>query len=670
MTMTLAVLFFVNSYGQEADRINLDDAVQQVIGKLLVENDKDDSVRISRGVKHVADLWIKDNGTPDDFQRFCQKNFIPSGPELDSAFITIERQFEFIKGYSRELSIALDLPIITMTRPVTEMDRLFSQSKPSPDYFKSKLAFAIALNFPYYTIAEKEQSGKDWTRKQWAMVRIGDMFNLRTDPDNEPIQEPLPDDLRDYTSLYILSMDHMLSSNMKLLFPEGTRLNCHNGLRDEIKGLYSRDNSLERQRMINKIMDHIIYQTIPECMIGETQYYWEPFSNQVFNKKGDRFVKTDFSTEADRRYQVLHYNMTAKMRQDNKYPEGSTYLTRTFESRQLSEKRIVELLESVVKTPEKKEVARIIEERLGRDLEPFDIWYGDFQSNSNYNMDKLDEIIRQKYPTPLSFQKDLPQILRKLGFSNDQADFFGNHVIVNSIPSGGHANAPQMKGAKAYLRTRFEPSGMNYKGYRIGMHEIGHTIQQNASMYLGDYYFLKGIPSSPFTEAMADLIAYRNMVGLGLTPSYSSEDQESNALSTYWFVCEMGAEALHEIRVWHWLYEHPDATVEELKNATIGLAKEIWNEYFADTFGQKDVPLFAIYNHFISGALYLHSYPIGNIVLMQLEEYFQGRDFATEMVRMCTIGRLTPDLWMTQATGKPLSSEPLLNALRTALKNY
>jgi hypothetical protein len=99
------------------------------------------------------------------------------------------------------------------------------------------------------------------------------------------------------------------------------------------------------------------------------------------------------------------------------------------------------------------------------------------------------------------------------------------------------------------------------------------------------------------------------------------------------------------------------------------LVIEICNEHFLEIFGVKDILLFALYNYFISGALYLHSYPLGNIVLMQLEEYLEGRDFA-EMIRMCTIGKLTPDLWMIEATGKPLSSEPLLNAMRKALHNY
>ena len=669
--LQLILVCFLSGHavGQETIQLDLEDAVEQVIRDLLVENGPD-ADRITRGVKQVAGLWLAENGSEADFATFCMKQFLPSGPGLDTAFMSIERQFELIRGHSREISLALDYPVVTMVRPVSELDRLFARSAPSTDYYKSELALAIALNFPYYSSAEKEQLGAEWSRAEWARVRIGDMFDYRPDPDKEPAPIELPDDLRDYTSLYILSMDHVLSSDMKILFPEGTRLNSHNGLRDEIKGLYSREQPLERQEMISTIVMHIINQTIPQCMIGETDFYWEPEANRVFIREGDQYIETDFLPEADRRYQVLHHSMISKMRRDVMYPEGSSYLTRTFENRQLSEEKIIALLESVVASPEKAVVARMIEERLGRKIKPFDIWYSGFQSHANMSMDELDEIIRKKYPTPLAFQEDIPQILRRIGFPDSQADFLGEHVIVDPVPSGGHANGPQMKGAKAHLRTRFEPYGLNYKGYRVGMHEIGHTIEQNVSMYMSDFYFLKGIPSSPFTEAMADLIAYRDMPGLGVSPSYGQEERALNAISTFWFVCEMGAEALHEIKVWHWLYDHPDATVDELKKATINLAREIWNEYFAEIFGVEDIPIFAIYNHFISGALYLHSYPLGNIVLMQLEEYFEGRDFAAEMIRMCTIGNLTPDLWMIQATGKPLSSEPLLNALRKALEKY
>jgi hypothetical protein len=669
--LTAIILFvFVTSYGygQDTKEIISQSDIEQVTEKLTRSHGSENAARIERGVKHLAALWFEDDGTGAEFQEFCIKQFIPSGPELDKALDIAEQQFEAINGYRRELSLALDYPLVTMARPVTELDRLFSRSGITIDFYKSKLAQAIALNFPYYTNAEKEALGAGWSRKEWAMVRLGDMFDFRTDPDKEPDPVELPDALRDYTNLYIISMDHVLSPGLEILFPEGTRLNSHNGLRDEIKGLYSRNNPLERQRTISTIVMHIIHQTIPGCMIGETSYYWEPQANKVYVKKENRFVETEFEPEPDKRYRVLHHNMTSKMRQDVMYPEGSTYMSRTFENAQLSEEKIVSLLESVVGAPEKKGVASLIEKRIGRKLEPFDIWYTGFSDNKDYNMDDLDQLLREKYPTPMAFQQDIPNILRRVGFQNFEADFIGNRIVVDPIPSGGHANGPQMKGAKAHLRTRFEKDGLNYKGYRVGMHEIGHTIQQNVGTYMTDYYLMKGIPCSPFTEAMADLIAYRSLVGLGVNPEYSAREKMDNALAAFWFVCEIGSVALHEIRVWNWLYDHPDATVEELKKATIDIAKDIWNQYFADVFGVKDVPVLAIYNHFISGALYLHSYPLGNIVLMQLEEYFEGRDFATEMIRTCKIGKLTPDLWMMEATGEEFSSEPLLNAMRKALE--
>lgn len=641
-----------------------------VIDSLTSLYGEDESQRIERGVKHAGSLWFTSDGTEEDFKQFCIKQFVPSGKELDQLFNIAEKQFESINGHLREISIELDYPVVTRQRTVTEIDRLFSLSSPEFDYYKSKLAFAIALNFPFYTPEEKEVNGKDWSRKEWAMARIGDKFDYRINIEDVADPLPLPDDLVDYTGKYILSMDHILSPDMEILFPAGTRLNCHHGLRDEVKGLYTRESPLDRQRIIYQVLMHILDQTIPVCMIGETELFWTPDSNEVFKKEDGKYVKTTFEEEADRRYRFLHNRFSARLREDARFPEGSTWLQRTFENRQLSEERIVGVLEAIVGAPERREVAKILEERLGRKLEPFDIWYPGFQSQSKYDMDELDRIVREKYPTPLAFQEDLPNILKRIGFDDNTADFLGNNVIVDPVRTGGHANGPQMHGEKAHLRTTFEPYGLNYKGYRIGMHETGHTIEQNVALYYTDYYSLKGIPSAPFTECMADLIAYRDMVGLGVSKEYSQKERELNALASFMYVWEMGAEGIHEIRVWKWFYEHPESSVEELRQATLDIAKDIWNEYFAEFFGERDNPILSIYNHFLSGSLYLHAYPLGNVILMQVEEYCSDKDFPTEMVRMCSIGKLTPDLWMKEATGEEVSAEPMLNAVRRAIKNY
>ncbi|EON78373.1 hypothetical protein ADIS_1236 [Lunatimonas lonarensis] len=670
----LLLVFFVvisavlSGNGQQAATVISELEKHELLEELVQRLGQTEADRLARGVDHLRSLWMEADGDHVAFHDFCMKQFIPSGETLDKAFEIAEAQFEAINGYRRELSLVLDYPLTTMLRPVTELDRMVAGANFQPDFFKNKLALAIALNFPYYTHEEKEQFGPEWTRKQWAMVRLGDRFDFRVDPTKEPEALRLPDELRDYTSLYILSMDQVLSPTMEVLFPPGTRLNSHNGLRDEIKGLYSRKDPLQSQRTLNTIVMHIIHQTIPACMIGETPYYWEPEANKVYKKEENRFVEVSFTPEADTRYQVLHHNMTSKMRQDSKYAAGSTYLSRTFDNVQLSEAKIVSLLKSVVGAPEKKAVANLIEKNLGRKLEPFDIWFTNFNDTPDHDMDQLDQVLRQKYPTPMAFQQDIPAILQKVGFSRFEADFIGSRIVVDPIPSGGHANGPQMRGANAHLRTRFEKDGLNYKGYRVAMHEIGHNIEQIVSTYITDHYSLKGIPSSPYTEAMADLLAYRSMVALGVNAEYSAREKSQNALAAFWFVCEIGAVALHEIRVWNWLYLHPDATMEELKEATMDIAKGLWNEYFAEIFGVRDVPIFAIYNHFISGALYLHSYPLGNIVMMQLEEQFEGGDFAEELIRVCKIGKLTPDQWIIEATGKPLSAEPLLQATRKALE--
>ena len=200
------------------------------------------------------------------------------------------------------------------------------------------------------------------------------------------------------------------------------------------------------------------------------------------------------------------------------------------------------------------------------------------------------------------------------------------------------------------------------------MHELGHCVADNLSLYGTDYYFLSGLPTSAFHEGIADLFAYRNIVALGLD-NQNPLEKYMNTLAIFWYVYEKSGVALTDIEVWRWLYEHPEATPDQLKQAVITIAKDVWNQYFAPAFGIKDSPVLSIYNHMVSGSLYLYNYALGNISLLQLEEYIKGKDLETELVRICKFGRLTPDLWMQKAVGAKLSSDPLLQTTNEAL-NY
>ena len=126
--------------------------------------------------------------------------------------------------------------------------------------------------------------------------------------------------------------------------------------------------------------------------------------------------------------------------------------------------------------------------------------------------------------------------------------------------------------------------------------------------------------------------------------------------------------ALVDMYTWQWIYEHPNATANELKETVIDNAKNIWNKYYAPVFGIKNEPILAIYSHMINDPLYLPNYPIGHIISFQLEEFLKDKTFGKEIIRIYSIGRLTPQVWMQKAIGQNISIEPLLNEIKLSIE--
>jgi len=326
------------------------------------------------------------------------------------------------------------------------------------------------------------------------------------------------------------------------------------------------------------------------------------------------------------------------------------------------------MLEQVLTSPLVPQVATLIQTRLGRPLEPFDVWYAGFRPGSKYSEAELDAIIAKKYPTSEAYQKDIPSLLTKLGFAPDRARYVADHIVVDPARGSGHAMGSQMRAERSHLRTRVEKTGMNYKGFNIAVHEMGHNVEQTFSLNDVDYTLLQGVPNTAFTEALAFVFQGQDMALLGL----SSPDAKSEALKTlndFWGTYEISGVALVDMAVWHWMYAHPEATAEQLRAATLEIAKDIWNRYYASVFGKKDVVLLAIYSHMIDSFLYLPDYPIGHLIAFQIEQQMKkAGSIGPEFERMAKMGRVTPDLWMENATGKPVSADPLLASTGDALK--
>jgi len=636
--------------------------------------------RIQRGLLQMSEYWRVQDGDAASFEEFVRTNFAGDPATLDAMFNRYERLLEQLNGHMHEINREFRQQADLDVGPMLPFDGIFAAYDPAAhvldDFFANKGAFVVLLNFPLTTLEERLTQGPKWTRRQWAEARLALAFSKRIPADVNLAIAQAGSDTAEYIAQYNIWMHHVLDQNGERPFPPKLRLLSHWNLRDEIKADYAdTQNGLRKQRMIQQVMEHIVRQTIPQVVVNNPNVDWNPSTNEV---KPAAVKDSDFpapaglpvtnAPEPNTRYAMLLEAFTAERKADPYSPTAPTFIARRFdEDREIPEKRVEAMFEQILTSPLMPKVAKLIQSRLGRPLEPFDIWYDGFRPRGAYTEAQLDAIVAKKYPTAEAYQKDIPNLLIKLGFTPEKAKFLANNIIVDPARGSGHAMGAEMRSEKAHLRTRVEKTGMNYKGYNIAVHEMGHNVEQTFSLNEIDYTLLKGVPNNAFTEALAFVFQGRDLELLGL----AAPDARSDALKTlndFWNTYEMSAVGLVDMGVWHWMYDHPKATPAQLQAATVEIAQNIWNRYYAPVFGKKDVVLLGIYSHMIDSFLYLPDYSIGGMIANQIEgQMKKAGSTGPEFESMAKMGDVTPDLWMKNATGKPVGPEPLLSATEKAL---
>ena len=630
-----------------------------------------DLARAERSIPQLAALWTVEDGTPEQFQSFCLEHFVVDTAALWRMAQTLQANLESLWGCFNKISVDLKLPLHVVGPEPTALDEMFGGFDPSAhfddDMFQQKIAFVVVLNFPFYTLDEKNSMGAQWSRRQWAYARLGDLFTSRVPASaNQQLANQLAA-ADNYISNYNIMMGQLLDDKGNRLFPD-MALITHWGLRDELKTHYNEgDSGLVKQRMIYQVMRRIIDQSIPQCVINNAQYSWNPYSNTLVDAQGHKQDNPD--REPDTRYRYFLDNFHAMQQVDRFNPRYPTAIARAFDQdMEVSYDEIEQLFTSFLSAPEVGEVAHFIEQRLGRKLEPFDIWYDGFKNRSTINEDELTAKTQRLYPDREAFaSKGMPSILKQLGFTADKTQFICSHVTVDPSRGAGHAWESNMRSDNARLRTRIGQNGMDYKGYNIAVHEFGHNVEQTVTLHDVDNYIMKGVPNTAFTEALAFVFQSRDLDFLG----YKNNDNAKESLETldiFWGCYEIMGVSLVDMYSWRWLYDHPDATVQQLKEQVIAIAQQVWNKYFAPYLGEENSTILAIYSHMIDSPLYLPNYPYGHIIQFQLEQQLRGKNIADEIMRIYPAGRLTPQHWMRHAVGSEVSTKPLLAAAAQALK--
>jgi hypothetical protein len=675
------------------------DATAKLVDKLVAKYGAGERARLERGVRQVRAAWRPADGTDRDQRELIEADFVPTGAALDGVFSRFEEVLEQLDGHFREIARALKRHSELDLGPVTSLDKRMAALDPAAhladDLFESKIAVSTLVNFPLTTLKERLDEGDKWSRRQWAEARLAQRFEKRVPAAVQARIQAAGAAAALYIAEYNLLMHHVVDGSTGARpFPRGLRLISHWNLRDELKAAYAGGkDGLTKQRMIAKVMERIVDQSIPQVVINHASVDWDPFTNRVtpspaaeieegaehgwgsersergtHPRAGTPPAQIDTAREPDTRYKMLHDAFLAQRAADPYWPTAPTYVARSFDIlREIPEARFVAMMQEVLTSPLAPRIAKLIEKRLGRPLAPFDLWYAGFRPRAKHAEAELDALTRKRYPTAQAYKNDMPRLLEKLGFSPERARFFADHIAVDPARGAGHAEPAQRRGDNPRLRTRVEAGGMNYKGYNIAVHEMGHNVEQVCSLYLVDHTLLSGVPNMAFTEALAFVFQARDLELLGLGRDLASE--RLKALTDFWETFEIAGVALVDLAVWRWMYAHPNATPAELRAAVVSIARDNWNKYYAPIFGARDSLLLGIYSHMISEFLYLPDYPLGHIIAAQIEEHMRKKGpLGAEFERMASFGSLTPDVWMKHATGEPVSPRALLRTAEEALK--
>ena len=624
-----------------------------------------------KGVAQARALWTEADGSQAEFEQLVADYLCQTDSEKLALFESLSRILENVYQSADLLTVDLLKPTqLTNAAEPQAPDWIMSGYSPlahfSDDMFANKLAFITIINFPHYTLEEKNSLGKNWSRLEWSYARMGDVFTTRVPAEVKTRMAQAFAEAENYIADYNIYMGNLRTEDGRQLWDNDKILLSHWNLRDELKALYQSDNlesrgrNREKQEMIYQVMRRIVDQTIPAEAINNPDYIWEPFV--VSNQPAEPYT----------RYQKILDIAHAYMAEDPYCPSAPTGIQRNFEEGvEIPAAELDSLFRALVGSPQVLQVAAVIRERLERDLRPYDIWYDGFKARASLNEEALSEQTRKLYPDANAFAADMWRLLTQMGFYSEDARRIAHHIVVEPARGSGHAWPCLGRKEDARLRTRIPASGMDYKGYNIAVHEFGHCVEQVLDMYFIDYYMLSGVPNTAYTEASAFLWQHRDLQLLPDSPVSGLQSQMSRdeVFDQFWSMYEIMGVSLVDMAMWRWIYEHPKATAKELCEATLSIAKDVWNTYYEPVLGEHDCILLAVYSHMVNAPMYLPNYPLGHIVQFQLEEHLAQcktqTEFAQEYMRIYRLGRLTPKQWMMEAVGAAPSIDPILRAVDT-----
>ena len=207
-----------------------DKIIDELTEKLSKSSAPDE--RLKRCLQQTVSAWTDEDGTEEELREFCIKNYITDKDKLGALVKKAESSFDAVDGYMIEMYRTILVPLHLDEGEVTNANIIFGDFNPmahlQEDFFSSKIAFLILLNFPVYSLDEKNTLGVDWSDDDWAKAMLADKFADRV-PADVLRKSSLPSSRAGiYIADYNICMDKIVCGSDTGLFPKdrATRRAC------------------------------------------------------------------------------------------------------------------------------------------------------------------------------------------------------------------------------------------------------------------------------------------------------------------------------------------------------------------------------------------------------------------------------------------------------------
>ena len=208
-------------------------------------------------------------------------------------------------------------------------------------------------------------------------------------------------------------------------------------------------------------------------------------------------AKASDMREPDTRYAMLQKTFFAAKKADPYSPTAPTLIARRFEEdREIPEARVKGMLEQVVTSPLVAQTAKTDSSRVWA-VRSSHLTSGTTVSVPAAHTPKRSwmHIVAKRYPSAEAYQKDIPNLLDEAGLLARAGAISGQHTL----PWTRRA-APAMPWARGCARRKpicarvIDKNGMDYKGFNVAVHEMGHNVEQTFSLNDVDHTLLHRRP--------------------------------------------------------------------------------------------------------------------------------------------------------------------------------